>query len=150
MVVPNISGNIYPVATKGYIPSSKDEQPKRVRIGPLILGVRNLKDPDKGAPNPTRIRWRQGNVVNEYETPGDRPKTECTIDDGLWNLTVEFNTQQKIYLDVVRNMKAGPYMVETYFNTCCMRIIDKTVDQVKGTKDRNQTVTLVLKEANDA
>lgn len=124
--------------------------PFQVEIGSIKLGIRSMGNPDQSRTNPIEIKWSQENKVEEQDTPGDRPKTECTISNGLYYCTISFATKQKDLLEQVEKMKAGPHVVKTYFKTACMYLMKKDVTQPKGMKDPKQNVVLNLKEAYDA
>jgi hypothetical protein len=132
----------------------------KVEIGPLKLGGdrifgspeglgMNGINPDDGQPNPQSISWHRANVVPEKPVVGDKPMTQCTIPNGLWYLTIKFNTLTHPILQQVESMDAGPYLVKTFFKKCCMFLIDLRVDQGYGAKDPKQQVTMQLMEAHD-
>lgn len=142
---------------EGVFPSAASERGDalKVEIGPLKLGS-DLKlgtqvatNPDDSQPNPQSISWHRANEVPEKPVMGDKPMTQCTIPNGLWYLTVKFNTLTHSVLQQVESMDAGPYVVKTFFKKCCMYLIDVKVDQGYGAKDPKQQVTMQLKEAHD-
>jgi hypothetical protein len=51
--------------------------------------------------------------------------------------------------DAIRDLDAGPRMIETALHSVCMYLIKKEISQAGGTKDRYQTVRLEFLEAND-
>ena len=62
-----------------------------VKIHGIELGVRDLDDPDTSQPNPLEIRYTQEFEIVVHKTVGQKPITQCTIPDGLWNIIIKFN-----------------------------------------------------------
>jgi len=65
-----------------------------VKIGDqeIELGVRDSNDPDTSRPNPIEIRYTQEFKIVIHETVGQKPLTQCTIPDGLWEIMIKFVT----------------------------------------------------------
>ncbi len=134
---------------------SLQDMAKHVKIGSVELGIRNASDPDLSQPNP-EITWTQEFEIVIHKTVGQKPLTQCTIPNGIWNLALKFNTLKGTdggisdVLVAIRDMLAGPHRVEdALFNEGkCMFIQKKTITQPKGTKDFYHTVELQLIEAN--
>lgn len=129
---------------------------KHVKIHGIELGLRNADDPDASQPNPIEIRYTQEFEIAVHKTVGQKPLTQCTIPDGLWEVEVKFNTLKgpdggiSEVLTAIRDMKAGPGLVETaLFNSGkCMYLKRKEIVQPKGSKDFYHNVTINLIEAS--
>jgi hypothetical protein len=128
-----------------------------VIIHDVELGVRNLNDPDAGQPNPLEIRYTQEFEIVVHKTVGQKPLTQCTIPDGLWNIIVKLNTlrgatsadlSQK--LTDIRDLTAGPKKIYTalFPDGLCTYIQRKEITQSKGADDWYHTVEIGLIEAN--
>ena len=128
-----------------------------VKIHGIELGVRDMNDPDISQPNPLEIRYSQEMEIVVHKTVGRRPKTQCTIPDGLWTVLVKFVTLKgtdghlsKVLTDI-KDLNAGPGRVETaLFGSpgVCMYLQKKEIVQTKGAKDWYHSVELSLIEAN--
>ena len=132
-----------------------------VEIHGIELGVRDLNNPDVSQPNPLEIRYTQEFEVVIHKTVGQKPITQCTIPDGLWNIIVKFNTLKGTdgglseVLTKIRDLPAGP---KKFFSALfpgkgksgglCTYIIKKEITQSKGAKDWYHTIELTLVEAN--
>jgi len=89
-----------------------------------------------------------------YKTVGQKPLTQCTIPEGLWEVIVKFNTLKGSDDDLSENLKtikkftAGPRKLYTalFPEGLCSYIKRKEIVQVKGTKDWYHTVELTLIE----
>jgi len=127
-----------------------------VEIHGIELGVRDLNDPDTSQPNPLEIRYTQEFEVVIHKTVGQKPITQCTIPDGLWNIIIKFNVLKGTdgglseTLKSVRNLTAGPRKLYTalFDGGLCTYIVKKEIVQSKGAKDWYHTVKLTLIEAN--
>ena len=132
-----------------------------VEIHGIELGVRDLDDPDTSQPNPLEIRYTQEFEVVIHKTVGQKPITQCTIPDGLWNIMIKFNVLKgpdgglSNVLTKIRDLPAGP---KKFFSALfpgkgksgglCTYILKKEITQSKGAKDWYHTIELPLVEAN--
>ena len=129
-----------------------------VKIGDsdIELGVRDNNYPATSRPNPIEIRYMQEFEIIVHKTVGQKPLTQCTIPEGLWEVIVKFNTLKGSDDDLSENLKtikkftAGPRKLYTalFPEGLCSYIKRKDIVQVKGTKDWYHTVELTLIEAN--
>ncbi len=124
---------------------------QRVRIGDVWLGERRETAPDTSKPNPESIDWSQEFLIIEHKRVGMKPLTQCIEVEALWVLDITFNTldNDEEVLKPIINMKAGPHWIRTAYHDVCMYLVNKKIQQVKGTKDWYQKVILHFKEAND-
>jgi hypothetical protein len=128
-----------------------------VRIHGIELGLRDMADPDTSQPNPTEIRYTQEFEIVVHKTVGTKPKTQCTIPEGLWNVMVKFNVLKgpdndlsKVLTDI-KALDAGPGRVESAFfgsPGVCMFLQKKEIVQSKAAKDWYHSVELSLIESN--
>ena len=131
------------------------DRAKHVKIHGIELGIRDYSDPDLSQPNP-EMEWTQEFEIIVHKTVGQKPLTQCTIPDGLWNLVMKFETLKGTdggiseVLQKVRDLDAGPGRVEcTLHNSgLCMYLQKKIIKQPKGSKDFFHTVELTFIEAN--
>jgi len=128
-----------------------------VKIGEEIeLGVRDVNDPDVSQPNPLEIRYSQEFEIVVHKTVGQKPLTQCTIPDGLWNILVKYNSLKGTDGDLSENLKrirdltAGPrkFYSALFPEGICSYIQRKEIVQTKGAKDWYHSVELTLIEAN--
>ena len=127
-----------------------------VKIHGIELGVRDMNDPDISQPNPLEIRYSQEFKIVIHETVGFKPKTQCTIPDGLWNIMVKYNSLRGTDGDISDNLKsikrllAGPkkFYSALFPEGLCTYIQKKEIVQTKGAKDWYHTVELTLIENN--
>jgi hypothetical protein len=145
----NINGSNYQAQV------SLVDRAKHVKIHGIELGIRNYSDPDLSQPNP-EMEWTQEFEIIVHKTVGQKPLTQCTIPDGLWNLVMKFETLKGTdggiseVLQKVRDLDAGPGRVESaLFNSgLCMYLQKKIIKQPKGSKDFFHTIELTFIEAN--
>jgi len=146
-------------------PFYPDESYKRVKIGPVELGIRDFSNPDFSKPNPSEIKWWRENNVVEHPVVGHKPLTQCTEPDTLWHCSIRLSTLAdqdtatshfSENLKKLAKMNAGPWMVEDSFTThgleagrLCMYLKKPEFTQKAGTKDWYRIVDLQLVEAND-
>ena len=127
-----------------------------VKIHGIELGVRDLDDPDTSQPNPLEIRYTQEFEVVIHKTVGQKPITQCTIPDGLWNIIIKFNVLKGTdgwlseVLKKVRNLTAGPRKLYTalFDDGLCTYITKKEIVQSKGADDWYHTCEITLVESN--
>ena len=127
-----------------------------VEIHGIELGVRDLDDPDPAQPKPLEIRYTQEFEVVIHKTVGQKPITQCTIPDGLWNIIIKFNVLKgpdgglSNVLTKIRDLTAGPRKLYTalFDGGLCTYIVKKEITQVKGSKDWYHQVEITLLEAN--
>jgi hypothetical protein len=127
-----------------------------VEIHGIELGVRDLDDPDTSRPNPIEIRYTQEFEVVIHKTVGQKPITQCTIPDGLWNIIVKFNTLKgsndglSEVLTKIRDLTAGPRKLYTalFDGGLCTYILKKEITQTKGSSDWYHSCEITLIEAN--
>lgn len=129
-----------------------------VKIGDqeIELGVRDSNDPDTSRPNPIEIRYTQEFKIVIHETVGQKPLTQCTIPDGLWEVMIKFVTLKGTdgglseTLTRIKGFTAGPRKLYTalFPEGLCSYIKKKEIVQSKGAKDYYHTVELTLIEAN--
>lgn len=122
----------------------------------LKLGVREPHNPDTGQPNPTEIRYTQEFEIVVHKTVGQKPVTQCTIPDGLWNITMKFNTLKGTdgglsnVLTDLKEFRAGPRKLFTalFPEGICTYIQKKEIVQTKGADDWHHTTEVSFVEAN--
>ena len=127
-----------------------------VKIHGIELGVRDMDDPDTSQPNPLEIRYSQEFEIIIHKTVGQKPLTQCTIPDGLWNILVKFNVLKGTdgglseALKSIRDLTAGPrkFYSALFDDGLCTYIQKKEIVQSKGAKDWYHTVEVTLIEAN--
>lgn len=127
-----------------------------VKIHGIELGVRERDNPDTSQPNPLEIRYSQEFKIVVHETVGQKPLTQCTIPDGLWNIIVKYNSLKGTdgglaeKLRLIRNLTAGPRMFYSalFDDGLCTYIQKKEIVQSKGASDWYHSVELTLIEAN--
>lgn len=129
-----------------------------VKIGDaeIELGIRDPSDPDASRPNPMEIRYTQEMEIIVHKTVGQKPLTQCTIPEGLWEVMIKFVTLKGTDGDLSENLKkikgftAGPRKLFTalFPEGLCSYIKRKEIVQTKGAKDWYHTVELTLIEAN--
>lgn len=132
-----------------------------VEIHGVKLGVRDIDDPDTSQPNPIEIRYTQEFEIITHKTVGQKPLTQCTIPDGLWNITIKFNVLKgsgdksadadiSKTLSDIKALKAGPGLLKTalFKEGLCTYITRKEIVQSEGADDWLHSVTLELIEAN--
>jgi hypothetical protein len=127
-----------------------------VKVHGNELGIKDQNDPDIGQPNPTEIRYTQEMEIVIHKTVGQKPLTQCTIPEGLWEVVMKITflkgsdggLSQK--LKNIRDLKAGPNKIYTaLFDTgLCTYLRRKEIVQTKGTKDWYHTCELSFIEAN--
>lgn len=138
---------------------------KRVKIGSVVLGIRDFANPDWSQPNPNEIKWwRDFNVV-EHHVVGHKPLTQCTEPEALWHCSIRLVTladqdtslsHLSKKLQILAGMNAGPWWIEDSFTThgpmggkLCMYMKRPEFTQKAGTKDWYRVVDLQFVEAND-
>jgi hypothetical protein len=127
-----------------------------VKIHGIELGVRDMDDPDTSQPNPLEIRYTQEFEVVVHKTVGQKPITQCTIPDGLWNIIVKFNVLKgsdggmSEALKDIKGLTAGPrkFYSALFDSGLCTYITKKEIVQAKGAKDWYHTCEITLLEAN--
>lgn len=127
-----------------------------VKIHGIELGVRDMNDPDISQPNPLEIRYSQEFEIVVHKTVGFKPKTQCTIPEGLWSILVKFNTLKGTdgdlseSLEKIRDLPAGPkhFFSALFPGGLCTYIQKKEIVQTKGAKDWYHSVELTLIENN--
>mgnify|MGYP007037350303 CR=1 FL=1 len=132
-----------------------------VEIHGVKLGVRDIDDPDTSQPNPIEIRYTQEFEIITHKTVGQKPLTQCTIPDGLWNIAIKFNVLKgsgdksadadiSKTLSDIKALKAGPGLLKTalFKEGLCTYITRKEIVQSEGADDWLHSVTLELIEAN--
>ena len=127
-----------------------------VKIHDIELGVRDMNDPDISQPNPLEIRYSQEFEIVVHKTVGFKPKTQCTIPEGLWSIMVKFNTLKgtddnlSANLEKIRDLPAGPkhFFSALFPGGLCTYIQKKEIVQMKGAKDWYHSVELTLIENN--
>lgn len=127
-----------------------------VKIHGIELGIRDQEDPDTSRPNPLEIRYSQEFEIVIHKTVGQKPLTQCTIPDGLWNILVKFNVLKgsdnglSENLKTIRALTAGPrkFYSALFDDGLCTYIQKKEIVQTKGAKDWYHSVELTLIEAN--
>ncbi len=127
-----------------------------VKIHGIELGVREMDDPDTSQPNPLEIRYSQEFEIVVHKTVGTKPKTQCTIPDGLWSIIVKYNSLKGTEGDIseklksIRDLTAGPrkFYSALFPEGLCTYIQKKEIVQVKGAKDWYHSVELTLLENN--
>lgn len=127
-----------------------------VEIHGIELGVRDLDDPDTSQPNPLEIRYTQEFEVVVHKTVGQKPITQCTIPDGLWNIIVKFNVLKgpdgglSEALRDIKGLTAGPrkFYSALFDGGLCTYITKKEIVQVKGSSDWYHSCEITLLEAN--
>lgn len=115
-----------------------------------------MDDPDTSQPNPLEIRYTQEFEVVVHKTVGQKPITQCTIPDGLWNIIVKFNALKgsdgglSEALKDIKGLTAGPrkFYSALFDSGLCTYILKKEIVQAKGAKDWYHTVELTLIESN--
>jgi hypothetical protein len=132
-----------------------------VKLHGIELGVRELNDPEAGQPNPIEIRYSQEFEIVVQKTVGQKPLTQCTIPDGLWNIVVKYNSLKGTDGDIseklksIRDLKAGPkkffsalFPGEGNSGGICTYITKKEIVQSKGADDWYHSVEITLMQAN--
>jgi hypothetical protein len=127
-----------------------------VKIHGIELGVRDMDDPDTSKLNPIEIRYTQEFEVVVHKTVGQKPITQCTIPDGLWNIMIKFRALKgpdgglSEVLTQIRDLPAGPKKLYTmlFDGGLCTYILKKEIIQTKGTDDWYHTGEITLIEAN--
>jgi hypothetical protein len=127
-----------------------------VKIGEVELGIREISDPDTSKPNPLEIRYTQEMEIVVHKTVGQKPLTQCTIPDGLWEVLIKFNTLKGTDGDLsdtltkIKGFTAGPRKLYTalFPEGLCSYIKKKEIIQTKGAKDYYHSIELSLIEAN--
>lgn len=128
----------------------------QVTIHGITLGVREWGDPDLGQPNPIEIRYTQEFEIVVHKTVGQKPLTQCTIPDGLWNILVKIpflkgtDNDLSENLKSLRDLKAGPkkFLSALFPDGLCTYIQKKEIVQAKGAADWYHTAEVTLIEAN--
>ena len=127
-----------------------------VKIGDqeIELGVRDTNDPDTSRPNPIEIRYTQEFKIVIHETVGQKPLTQCTIPDGLWEVMIKFVTLKGTdgglseTLTKIKGFTAGPRKLYTalFPEGLCSYIRKKEIVQTKGAKSltRNKIHKFIL------
>ena len=127
-----------------------------VQIHGIELGVRDMNDPDISQPNPLEIRYSQEFEIVVHKTVGQKPLTQCTIPDGLWNILVKYNSLKgpdddlSENLEKIRGLPAGPkkFYSALFPKGLCTYIQKKEIVQTKGAKDWYHSCGIALIEAN--
>jgi len=127
-----------------------------VKIHGIELGVRDMDDPDTSKLNPIEIRYTQEFEVVVHKTVGQKPITQCTIPDGLWNIMIKFRALKgpdgglSEVLTQIRDLPAGPKKLYTmlFDGGLCTYILKKEIVQTKGTDDWYHSCEITLIEAN--
>ena len=101
------------------------------------------------SPNPQSIIWTKENEIKEDPVPGKKPKTQCTILDGLWNCSISIKTADPDKKDFLKGLKPGPHVVETAFHTCELYLKSMSATQVEGNNDHTFMWQIEFKESND-
>lgn len=138
---------------------------KRVKIGPVTLGIMDFMDPDRSQPNPSEIRWWKEHNITEHHVVGNKPLTQCTEPEALWHCSIKLVTlaeddpAKSHFSDTLKKlagMDAGPWWVEDSMTThgpfpgrLCMWLKRPEFTQKAGTKDWYRIVDIQLLEAND-
>jgi hypothetical protein len=127
-----------------------------VKIHGIELGIRDQDDPDTSLPNPLEIRYSQEMEIVIHKTVGQKPLTQCTIPEGLWDVEIKAvflkgsdgGLQQA--LQDLRDLTAGPRKIFTalFPGGLCTYLKKKEIVQTKGTKDWYHTGTFSFIEAN--
>lgn len=129
----------------------------QVEIHGLKLGERELEgDPDTSRKNPDEIRYTQEFEIVIHKTVGQKPLTQCTIPDGLWNILVKLTFLKGTDGGLQENLKAlvglpaGPkkFFSALFPSGICTYIQRKEIVQTKGTDDWYHTAEITLIEAN--
>jgi hypothetical protein len=127
-----------------------------VKLHGIELGTREQGDPDTGQPNPLEIRYTQEFEIVVHKTVGQKPLTQCTIPDGLWNISVKYNSLKGTNGDLseklksIRDLTAGPkkFYSALFPGGLCTYIQKKEIVQSKGADDWYHSVELTLIENN--
>lgn len=127
-----------------------------VVIHGIELGVREMNDPDASQPNPLEIRYSQEFEIVIHKTVGFKPKTQCTIPEGLWSILVKYNSLKGTdddlskNLEKIRDLPAGPqlFLSALFPGGLCTYIQKKEIVQTKGAKDWYHSVEITLLENN--
>jgi len=127
-----------------------------VNIHGIELGIRDQDDPDASKPNPMEIRYTQEFEIVVHKTVGQKPLTQCTIPDGLWEVLIKFITLKGTddglseSLLAIKGLTAGPRKIYTalFPEGLCTYIRKKEIVQTKGSKDWYHTAEITLIEAN--
>lgn len=127
-----------------------------VKVHGIELGTREPHEPDNSQPNPIEIKYTQNFEIVIHKTVGQKPLTQCTIPDGLWEVLIKFNTLRGAdgdlseALKTIRDLTAGPRKLYTalFPEGLCTYIQKKEITQSKGSEDYYHTVELTLIEAN--
>jgi hypothetical protein len=154
-----LSERIAASAANNSKPVGSADEAFHVKIGSIELNMLNPSDPDSSILNPNEIVWSQENKIVTHETPGQKPLTQCTIPDGLWECSIKWNalkgsdeTDISDTLVKIRDLDAGPRLVKSalFPGGKCMYLQAKSITQPQGRKDYYHLVTLKFIEANDA
>jgi hypothetical protein len=116
-----------------------------VKIGnaEIELGIRDSADPNASRPNPMEIRDKREMVIIIHKTVGQKPLTNCTIPEGLWEVMIKFLTLKGTDGDMSENLKkikgftADPRELFTalFPEGLCSYIKRKEIVQTRGVKD---------------
>ncbi len=135
---------------------SLQDKAYHVKIHGVELGIRDYGDNDTSKPNPLEIRYTQEFEIIIHKTVGQKPLTQCTIPDGLWEVIIKFITLKGTddglseTLQTLKSLTAGPRKLYTalFPEGLCTYIRKKEIVQTKGAKDWYHTVEITLIEAN--
>lgn len=116
----------------------------RVLIGDITLGAK-----PRGQPTPILVEWRKKQVIAQGDTPPDKPKTQLTIKNGLWECTMRFSVTTDTVKQALETLDGGPHWIETDFHDELMYLDEMTVTQEEGHKEVYQKAMLRFVEVND-